>query len=480
MKSKLTISLFMALMVFIASCTKDEFNERDAIDAQKELLNLKYQHELDLETLKQKGATALQQLLNAAALEQLKLNDSLATKSAIAAKKQDYSVTVVDVTTNVPIADADVTVSSEGKVYSAKTNTSGIATFNSLYLFPTSAFLISKTGYAATQILQQYITTGPAKLWNPSDLSNEITGTLFIETDLTNLSPEKVGANVLVTASTTIPTGTVGSYNVYYPSYTIADGSYSIKVPAAPNGYNLNFEQVIADQKLYVNATDDDPVTTFPAALPRIEKIKTYYKVNSYSATVPYVYNYYYFKFAPDKAGRTLYSPGFSNSYGYGQVFTSANNGQFQVEKISSYNYYNYYPNGSLYDLNLFIYEPNTKVDVELVDITGTLIATAPKLSAQIGSNGKLMSYSSPEGGSGFIHLRRDANGTLVPDAKGVLTKSGPFDSFTNLYSLNFTGAVNTTSNRTYINNFLLPTKGDKKVVNFYYGSGESRIKQVY
>jgi len=480
MKSKLTISLFMALMVFIASCTKDEFNERDAIDAQKELLNLKYQHELDLETLKQKGATALQQLLNAAALEQLKLNDSLATKSAIAAKKQDYSVTVVDVTTNVPIADADVTVSSEGKVYSAKTNTSGIATFNSLYLFPTSAFLISKTGYAATQILQQYITTGPAKLWNPSELSNEITGTLFIETDLTNLSPEKVGANVLVTASTTIPTGTVGSYNVYYPSYTTADGTYSIKVPAAPNGYNLNFEQVIADQKLYVNATDDDPVTTFPAALPRIETIKTYYKVNSYLATLPNVYNYYYFKVVPDKGGRILYLPGYSNSYGYGQVFTTAVNGQFQVEKIYTYNYYYYYPSGSLFDLTTFSYEPNTKVDVELVDVSGTLIQAAPKLAAQVGSNGKLMSYSSPEGGSGYIHLKRDAAGTLVPNAKGALARSAIYDSLSNLYSLNFTGAINTSSNRIYANTFLLPTKGDKKVVNFYYGSGESRVKQVY
>ncbi|MGY0040330.1 hypothetical protein [Pedobacter sp. NJ-S-72] len=120
MKSKFTILMAMAFTILIASCSKDKFNENDAINAQKDLLNLKYQHEIDLETLKQKGATALQQLLNTAALEQLKLNDSLATKSAINAKKQDYSVTVVDVYTNTPIAGADVTVSSEGKIYAAK------------------------------------------------------------------------------------------------------------------------------------------------------------------------------------------------------------------------------------------------------------------------------------------------------------------------------------------------------------------------
>jgi hypothetical protein len=127
------------------------------------LLNLKYHHELNLETLKQKGATALQDLVNAAALAQLKLNDSLAAKSAIATKKQDYSVMVVDVYSNTPIVDADVTVFSEGKVFAVKTNSTGVATFTSLYLFPTSAFLVTKAGDVATQVLQQNITLGIAK-----------------------------------------------------------------------------------------------------------------------------------------------------------------------------------------------------------------------------------------------------------------------------------------------------------------------------
>jgi len=466
--------MMMAFSIFIASCSKDDFNERDAIEAQKELLNLKYQHELDLETLKQKGETALQQLTNAAALEQLKLNDSLATKNAMNAKKQDYSIMVVDVFTNAPIADADVTVSSQGKIYTSKTNAQGVTTFTALYLFPTSTFLISKAGYAATQILQQNITSGTAKLWNTSELSNEITGNLYIETDLTNTTPEKVGANVLVTASASIPGSPSGSYAVYFPTYTTASGTYSIKVPPAPNGYTLTFEQISADQKLYVNATEDDPITSFPNSLPRLTTVKTYYNVNNYNVSIPSINYSCYFKFAADKGGKVLYVPA-NNYYSYSQILLSATAGKFQVERINTSNYSN-----SLFDVNLFEYTANTKVDVELVDITGTTIQTAPKLSATAGSNGKLMNTYSPEGGNGFIHLKRDDKGVLVPDAKGVILKASLYDSYSGLYAINTSSNLNMATYSSVSNTYLLANKGDKRVVNFYYGPGSSRVKQVY
>ncbi|KIO76453.1 hypothetical protein TH53_15055 [Pedobacter lusitanus] len=474
MKSKLTILMAMAFTIFIASCSKDKFNENDAINAQKDLLNLKYQHELDLETLKQKGATAMQQLMNTAVLEQLKLNDSLATKKAIAEKKQDYSVTVVDVYTNAPIAGADVTVSSEGKIYTAKTGTDGIVIFSSLYLYPTSTFMISKTGYAATQILQRNILQGAARLWNTSDLSNEISGTLYIDTDLTNQSAEKVGANVLVTASSTIQGGTAGSYTVYFPTYTTANGNYTIKVPPTPAGYNLSFEQIAADQKLYVNATEDDAVPSFPSSLPRITTLKTYFNVNSFNATVPSAYNYYYFKVAPDKNGKIFYAPGFNNySNYYNNVYLSNTGNQFQLERINSNNYYGYDP-------GLFNYEPNTKIDVELVDVTGTIMQSAPKLVATVGPNGKITMVNSTEGGYGYFQLKRDNTGNLVPDAKGVFLKAILNDPYSNTYTLNFSSNLNITTNRQVSNTSLVMNKGEKKVVNFYYGSGESRVKQVY
>jgi len=481
MKSKFTILTMVSFAILIAGCSKNEFNEQDAINAQKELLNLKYQHELDLETLKQKGVNALQQLVNAAALAQLKLSDSLRTNSDIAAKKQDYTVTVVDVLTNSPIADADVTISSQGKLYTAKTNVQGSVTFTSLYLFPTSPFLISKTGYAATQILQQNIAYGTIKLWNTSDVTSEISGNLYIETDLTNNTSEKVGANVLVTASTSIPNGQnnqynqPGYYNVYFPTYSKADGSYSIKVPAAANSYYLSFEQITADQKLFVNATDDDAVQSFPGSLPRMTTIKTYFNVNSYNAGIPNVTNYFYFKFAPDKNGKALYIPGNQYNYGYNQVFLSTIGDKFQIDRLNVNNYYN-----NNFDVSNFTYDPNTKVDVEMIDVAGNIIQTAPKLAGLASSNGKLSNYYSPENGNGYVHLKRDDAGVIVPNAKGVILKATSYDNYNNIYNLNFTNNLNSANNRSTGTNIQLTNKGDKRVVNFYYGSGDSRVKQAY
>jgi hypothetical protein len=475
MNSKFTLIALVFALLF-AGCSKDSFNERDAIDAQKELLNLQYQHDLDLETLKQKGATALQELINTATLDQLKLTDSLAHQSAIAAKRKDYSVTVVDAVSNAPVADADVTVSSEGKVVSAKTNEQGLAIFTALSLYPTSPFLISKTGYAATQLLEQYITSGTAVLWNTGDLSNEITGNLYIETDLTNVTPEKVGANVLVTASASIPTSPSGTYTVYFPAYTDATGAYSIKVPAAPNGYTLSFQQVTADQKLFVNATEDDAVPSFPSSLPRLTTIKTYFNVNQFNAPVPNVNNYYYFKVTPDNGGKILYLPGYYNYYGYNQVILSGVGNKFQVERLYTNSYYN----NSYIDFNAFTYAPNTNVNVEFVDVAGNIVESAPQLTAMTNANGKLIFYGSPEGGNGYVHLKRDDNGALVPNAKGVILKGTSYDTYSNLYSLNFSSNLNTATNNYVTNTYLSINKGDKKVINFYYGSGDSRVKQVY
>jgi hypothetical protein len=479
MNSKFTLIALVFALLF-AGCSKDAFNEQDAINAQKDLLNLQYQHELDLETLKQKGATALQDLINTATLNQLKLTDSLARQTAIVAKRKDYSVSVVDAISNAPVADVDVTVSSEGKVVSSKTNAQGIASFTALNLYPTSAFLISKTGYAATQILEQYITQGTAKLWNTADVTNEISGTLYIETDLTNPAPEKVGANVLVTASATIPSSPSGSYSVYFPAYTTATGTYSIKVPAAPNGYTLSFQQITADQKLFVNATEDDAVPSFPSSLPRVTTIKTYFNVNQFNAPVPSVNNYYYFKVTADNNGKVLYIPGYYSYYGYNQVtLGSMSGGDYQILRLYINNYN--YNNGTYINFNSYNYTPNSTVDVELVDVAGNIIGAAPKLMAYADANGKLQNYTSIESGSGYVHLKRTwLYGELVPNAQGVIKRAVLYDSYSNLYNLNFSANLNTAYYTTSSNTYLSPNKGDKKVINYYYGAGSSRVKQVY
>jgi hypothetical protein len=485
MKPIFTIFTLMAFAVMVTSCSKDKFTEQDALQAQKDLLTMQYQHEVDLETLKQKGETALQQLVNTAALAQLKMSDSLARASAAAAKKQDYSVTVVDVITNAPIADADVMVSSEGKVVSSKTNAQGIASFNALNLYPTSVFMITKTGYAATQILQQNITQTTAKLWNTADLSNEISGTLYIETDLSNTKPETVGANVLVTATASITSSSAsGTYTVSYPTYTTATGTYSIKLPAAPNGYTLTFDQITADQKLYVNATEDDGGSTgFPGATPRITTLKTVFNVNRFSAPIPNVNNSYYFKFDPDKNGKVLTVPYYSSYYGnIAQVLVSSTSGKYQLERLVVNSYF-YNNNGNYTDFSAYTYAPNAKINVQMVDVAGNIIESSPLLVANTGSSGQITSTYVPESGSyTTIQLKRDDAGNIAPNAKGVILRAGSlYDSYNNLYNLNFTNNLNTySSNIITSNGYLLANKGDKKVVNFYYGTGESRVKQVY
>jgi hypothetical protein len=476
MKLKFTRLFLVALAIYATGCSKDEFSEADAVAAQKELLNLKYQHELDLETLKQKGANALQQLINTAALEQLRFSDSLARAGAVAAAKQDYSVAVVDVVTNAPVADAEVIVSSEGKAFSSKTNAQGVALFNSLYLFPTSTFLITKTGYAATQIMRKDIASGTAKLWNTAELSNEISGTLYIETDLTNATPEKVGANVLVTASTFVPNGFNSSYRVSFPTYSVAAGTYSLKLPAAPNGYTLTFGQVEADQKLYVNSTEDEEMTISPFKLPRLATIKTYFNVNSFNTNIPQVLSPIYVKFPKDKQGKESYMQ-VNYNYNGNMILLSAVSGGFQVERlnVSNYNYYN----GNYYDLNQSTFDPNVQLNVELIDITGTIIKNAPLLSASTNASGKLINTNSAEGGYGAVHLRRSASGELVPNARGIILKAVVYDSFSNLYVLNYGSNLNVTNNTNVNQNYLLSNPGDKKIANFYYGSGDSRVKQV-
>jgi hypothetical protein len=476
MKLKFTRLLLVVLAIYATGCSKDEFSEADAIAAQKELLNLKYQHELDLETLKQKGATALQQLLNTAALEQLRLNDSLARAGVVAAAKQDYSVAVVDVVTNAPIAEADVVVSSEGKVFTGKTNAQGVATFTALYLFPTSTFLITKTGYAATQIMRKDVTLGTAKLWNTSELLNEISGTLFIETDLTNTTPEKVGAKVLVTATTSIVNGFNSSYSISFPTFTTEAGEYALKLPAAPIGYTLTFGQIEADQKLYINTFIGNDTNQAVFTLPVITTVKTYFSVNSYNATVPNITTPLYLKFPKDKQGKEYYLPVNSN-YNNSYIYLSSGSGTYQIERlnISNYNYYN----GNYYDINQGTYDSNAQLDVEVIDISGTLIKSSPILSATTNNAGKLTVTSSQEGGYGYVHLKRDVNGDLVPNAKGSIARATLYDSYNNLYVLNFNANLNVTSNIGINQSYLLPNKGDKKIVNFYYGSGDSRARQV-
>lgn len=115
-----------------------------------------------------------------------------------------------------------------------------------------------------------------------------------------------------------------------------------------------------------------------------------------------------------------------------------------------------------------------------MVDVVGNIIESAPKLSASADANGKLIGFYSSQGQYSYVNLKTDNNGVLVPNAKGVILKALQYDTYSNLYSLNFSANLNTVSNFTTSSTFLSLNKGDKKVINFYYGTGDTRVKQVF
>ena len=146
--------------------------------------------------------------------------------------------------------------------------------------------------------------------------------------------------------------------------------------------------------------------------------------MNNFNAPVPTLYTSYYFKVAADKTGKTLYLPGNTYYNYYNQVLLSSVGDKFQVEKLNITNTQN-----SNVDINIYNYDANAKINVEIVDITGTAIQSAPKLMATTGLNGKIVYTYSPEGGNGYAHLKRDDAGVLVPDAKGIILKAVAYDS---------------------------------------------------
>ncbi len=463
MKGTLAAWTMLTVLALSAGCSRNSFDKDHAIRLQKELLDSRQQYEIELEALRQKGSTALQELLNKERLEQLRIGDSLQAAATVQAQRRDYSLVVVDYVTNAPIADAEVTVSSEGRLYSTKTGTQGVANFSNLYLFPGSVFLISKSGYGISSATQQTVSQGIVRLWNDSDRTNEISGTLYIETDMTNSTPENVGANILITASTRVQLSGNNYYSVYFPAFTQANGTYSLKLPAAVNDYQINCQPIHTDQILYVNATYEDPVKTFPGSLPRKITSKTNFAVNSFTTSVPNISVPYYFKFAPDVNGQVLYIPGDQNS-----VQMSPSGDRFQISQLRATNVSNA-------TIARYRYPPDQFVDVELVDISGELIEKAPKLSGHAVTSGHL-SYISSNEGEGFVVFRRSSWGPAEPGSAGIITRAGYFNG---TYYSWFIRQMNVEQSIYSNTTVSFRSNGAVRRMNFYYGRGVSRDVNV-
>jgi hypothetical protein len=482
MKSRFTLVALLALGLGFTAC-EDAFNEKDAIEAQKELLTLKYQNEMELEKLRQSATTALKQLEYTNLIAQIKFEDSLRkANNKEEASKRSYTITVNDVSSGIPVAGATVSVISEGTARTAETNELGIAIFDNLLIYYGAHFQVTKEGYAATLVSNTFNSSYNVRLWNVADAKNEVKGKVYIETDLTNAIAETAPANALVTATVEVPaTGNVPSYKVQFPTTTDASGNYSITLPDAPSNvpYTFTFGQVAADQKLYINYTQDDANKEFPNALPRVATLKTYFGLYSSSANYPWgagLRSSLYVKFQADTLGNVAYArlpiyetyDNGSGSYIFKNnwVTSSGTSGEFALEGIYLVESEVAEPEG----VSRLAFNPNDTITVTLVDYSGnyfTTAATAPKLVAYTNGSGEIKNSPNTQG---IIDFVRKANGELVDGAKGKFKKDPEFAILNRPdFSIN-TGSAT-----------LFDVKGGTTIIrNFSYGTGSFREKAAF
>jgi hypothetical protein len=470
MKSRFTLVALLALGLGFTAC-EDAFNEKDAIEAQKELLTLKYQNEAELEKLRISAATALKQLEYTNLIAQIKFEDSLAKANAKEASRQAYTLTVKDVATGSPLSGATVSVISEGGAVTAETNELGIAIFENLLIYLGSQFQVTKEGYAATLVSatsSNYYYSSPLEvsynvsLWNTANANNEVKGTAYIETDLTNSVTEKVPAGTLVTASVVVPeSGHIPAYKVQFPTTTDASGNYSIKLPDVPEGYSytLTFGQVAADQKLYLNYTQDDVNKEFPNALPRVATMRTYFNLNNSSAGYPSDVPSYYFVLEGDTMGRVAYAKQNFDWWGENYMWVSGSNGSYELEGVRIE--WLQVKEG----VDKLEFKKNDTLSLAVVDYAGQYVTTAPKLVAYTDGFGDLIF----NGGSLLVEFAKK-DGVEVTGARGKFKKDPAYSLSNNteyLEQLSYSTSIS-------------GVKGGSTIVRSYtYSTGASREKIV-
>jgi hypothetical protein len=467
MKSRFTLVALLALGLGFTAC-EDAFNEKDAIEAQKELLNLKHEHN-----------TALAKLQHANKLSQIAFEDSISKAGGTILSSRAYTLRVTDVATNAPLADATVMVTSQGKAITTTTDASGIAIYENLQIYAGSSFLVTKDGYAATSVAASPQMN--VSLWNTTDAKNVVKGRVYVETDLTNSLAETVPSGSLVSASVNVPSGT-GNYTVYFPTTTDASGNYTLNLPDAPSGasYEMHFPQISAEQKLYINYTEDDASIVFPNVLPRVATLKTYFEFNNWNADYPSgteLTSSFYLKFEADTLGKVAYAriPLFEDydpSTGKyvtknDWVTSSGASGEFALEEIWLFASEIAKPEG----VSRLAFKANDTINVSIVDYSGnylTAVTTAPKLVVYTGADGQIINSPNTRGVLDFV---RNADGTLVTGAKGKFKKDPELAIVNGVQN-----GLDYTTNR-----WVSGVKGGSvHVRNFYYATGSSREKTVY
>ncbi len=259
----------------LTGCTKSVYDEKQALDAQKGLLEYVYAEETKLELLRQSGSTALQQLTYQFYLRQALMSDSLSRKSDIfrdslnnvSSRKRDISIRVVDLATGKPVGGATVSIPTVvGTLLSATSDSAtGYAYFpaekNANVPYPASV-IVTKTGYASgtsygkvygdnlayyyDPITSTYMSaTKDVYIWNQSKTPNTLKGKVYIENDLTNSAAEIASKN-LVSIYTVI-----NNQRFEWATLTDADGNYSFSLPDMATDIYYTPTAIEASTKLY-------------------------------------------------------------------------------------------------------------------------------------------------------------------------------------------------------------------------------------
>lgn len=347
LKNTANFMLFVLLgaVLFVTSCKKDPFSEKDALQAQKELLAQKFGYDLAIANVSlqiqragDSARIAIQNLANsgATALEKERLASQLALKLAdfnyllaeLRAKDslsriqdyvtniggvRSYQIRVIDYTTKAPINGATVKVLPWGAstFASVKTNSDGLAIMNNVIIDPQAIFyaLDENTGVtsATTMVRRQDLSGVTVGTGNPTmevfrfgtGLTTTVSGTLRARADLTTGAAFNFGAGRSITATTdlTLQNGSIAAPAVRwsFTTLTTASGGYSFTFPRGAYTWSIApaVTSVSAMQKMYVNYVDgvENPFTT----LPRLDSMTVTFSTSATSASSasPLVHGYY-------------------------------------------------------------------------------------------------------------------------------------------------------------------------------------------
>lgn len=300
LKNTANFMLFVLLgaVLFVTSCKKDPFSEKDALQAQKELLAQKFGYDLAIanvslqiqragdsariaiQNLVNKGASDLEKERLAAALSlkladynhllnQLRFQDSLNRVNGYLASVggvKSYQIRVTDFVTKLAINNATVKVLPWGSAnfVSVKTNSDGLASFNNIIVDPNAVFYAvdENTGItsAITMVRRSTLDANPnIEIYRGGGTTTTtVSGSLRARLDLTNSSTtQNIGAGRSVTLTATIPSSAPLAAPVQwqFPGVTNTNGAYSIPVPRGYD-YSISVSAFTGMQKMFVNYID--------------------------------------------------------------------------------------------------------------------------------------------------------------------------------------------------------------------------------